>query len=226
MTFALITEGVSEYNIIKNIVAKYFKDQDPSFTPVQPKIISDKQENNGGWNEVLKYCERDELSDILTENDYLIIQIDTDLSQTAPFNISHTKIDAETGNNSNKTAEELHKDVQEKLLSLIKPEILNTKGNRIIFAICIHTIECWLLPIYYTNNHRSDVTTCIQTLNNQLRRENIKTLPITGKNSPQSILVYQTILGSWKKKKNILDSAQYNHGFTSFIESLEKIEVN
>jgi len=95
MRFALISEGPSEHRIIKHIVAKFFKDEDPEINPIQPRLINGKQDQTtpGGWNEVLKYCEGDELKDIMVENDFLIIQIDTDQSQTAPFNISHSNTD-------------------------------------------------------------------------------------------------------------------------------------
>ena len=44
MKFALITEGPSEHRIIKHIIAKYFKDQEPEINQIQPKIVNEKQE--------------------------------------------------------------------------------------------------------------------------------------------------------------------------------------
>lgn len=98
MKFALITEGVSEHRIIKHIIAKFFKEQEPDINQIQPKMLNEKQETTGGWVEVLKYCEREELRSILIENDYLVIQIDTDQSQTTPFNINHLKPTGEEKN--------------------------------------------------------------------------------------------------------------------------------
>ena len=144
MKFALITEGPSEHRVIKHIVSKYFKEHEPDVNQIQPKLIDNKQDQAtpGGWPEVLKYCERTELKDIFVENDYLIIQIDSDQSQTATFGVSHSK-----ANNQSKSIDELHQDIVSKLKSLIKPEILAQYGDKIFFAICVHTIECWLLPI-------------------------------------------------------------------------------
>ncbi len=222
MRFALITEGPSEHRVIKHIVAKYFKNQDPEINQIQPKLINGKQSHStpGGWNEVLKYCERDELKDILVENDYLIIQIDTDQSQTKPFNISHTKND-----NSIKTVDELYDDVLEKLKGLIKPEILELSSNKIFFAICIHTIECWLLPLYYNNNHKKGIRNCLTTLNIELRRQNIHPIPTKDKNNPNSIRIYETILKNWNKKQDIISSSLNNAGFKKFIDSLKVIDV-
>jgi len=134
MKFALITEGPSEHRIIKHIIAKYFRDKEPEINQIQPKIVNEKQETTGGWNEVLKYCEREELKDIFIENDYLIIQIDTDQSQTKPFNVSHSK-----HTNKLKTVDELYIDVVEKLKGLIKSEILETYNDK-ISSLFVYTL--------------------------------------------------------------------------------------
>jgi hypothetical protein len=218
MKFALITEGVSEHRIIKHILAKYFKDQEPDINQIQPKILDEKQETTGGWVEVLKYCEREELKDIFVENDYLVIQIDTDQSQNAPFSINHLKPTGEV-----KTTNELLHDVLNKLNSLISPDIKAAYSDKIFFAISIHTLECWLLPLFYVNNHKSDTKGCLSTLNIELTKKSIK--PISTKNSPIAQQSYRIILSNWKKKSEIVASAQYNVGFKGFVESLDLIEL-
>ncbi len=220
MKFALITEGPSEHRIIKHIIAKYFKAKEPEINQIQPKIVNEKQETTGGWNEVLKYCERQELKDIFVENDFLIIQIDTDQSQIKPFNVSHTKLD-----NKLKTVDELYVDIVEKLKGRIKTEILEAHNDKIFFAICIHTIECWLLPLYYTNNHKTDTRNCLSMLNTELRRQDIDTIPTKDKNNPNSIRTYETILRNWRKKQDIIGSAQHNSAFKKFIDSINMIDV-
>jgi hypothetical protein len=221
MKFALITEGVSEYHIVKHIISKYFKEQDPEINQIQPKVINDRQETVGGWNEVLKYCERNELNDILIENDFLVIQIDTDQSQTSPFDVSQIQPDGHQ-----KTSEELHADVVQKIKGLIKPEILEVNETRIFFAICIHTIECWLLPVCYSDHHRTNTNNCLNTLNTGLRRKNMPTIPPGGKNTPNGKIAYKTVLTEMNKKSDIIDSAPFNFGFQSFIHSLDQIQIN
>jgi hypothetical protein len=218
MKFALITEGASEHRIIKHIIAKYFKDQEPDINQIQPKILNEKQETTGGWVEVLKYCEREELKSIMVENDYLVIQIDTDQSQNAPFDINHLK---PTG--KEKTPTELLKDVLDKLNSLILPEIKAAYSEKIFFAISIHTLECWLLPIY-TSNHKSDIKGCFATLNKEIVKKNIKSIS-AAKNSPSSQQSYRSILSNWKRKKEIEDSAQCNAGFKFFVAGLGGILI-
>lgn len=226
MKFALITEGVSEHRIIKHIISKYFKDREPDINQVQPKLVNDKQNDPGGWDEVLKYCQREELADIFIENDFLVIQIDTDQSQHNPFNISHTRIDEISGNQINKSLEELYNDIKAKIQSLIDPVILDKYADRIFYAICTHTIECWLLPIYYTNSHKTDFSTCIGSLNTQLGKKNISKIPTATKekNTPKAIKTYNTILSNWKKRKDIEDSALHQYGLDVFLQSLRKLD--
>lgn len=218
MKFALIAEGASEHRIIKHIIAKYFKESEPEINQIQPSIVHERQDSVGGWNEVLKYCERKELTDILIENDYLIIQIDTDQSQTAPFNIGHHGSDG-----LKKSSEQLHADVIQKLQSLILPEILESHGNNILFAVCIHTIECWLLPLCYSDNHRIKTTNCLNTLNKALARQNKPLIPPEGKNSFNGNRAYVAVLHNMNSKADIIANAQYNFGFNSFVQSLNSI---
>ena len=217
MKFALITEGASEHRIIKHIISKYFRDQETDINQIQPRIIDGKQEASGGWNEVLKYCQREELKDILIENDYLIIQIDSDQSQTKPFNVSHTK-----ENGKVKTSEELHNDIINKLSELLLPEIKQTHGDKIFFAICIHTIECWLLPLYFTNNHKTVTSNCLSRLNSELAKKNIPVIP-QAKNSPNGVRAYDILLKNFRRKEEINNAAKHNIGFKKFITSISVI---
>jgi hypothetical protein len=221
MKFALITEGASEHRIIKHIVSKYFKEFDPVINQIQPKIVNDTQLSGGGWTEVFKYCERPEIKDILIENDYLIIQIDTDQSQTSPFSVTHLNANGQT-----KTPTELHNDIKVRLLGLISEEIRNTYSDNIIFAICIHSIECWLLPVYYSDVHRTNVNNCLTTLNRELGKRNIHIITENNKNKPNGIRAYDTILKNFRKKKDITTYSQFNYGFKTFLGDLEKIPLD
>jgi len=213
-TFALITEGVSEFTVIHYLISKYFGD-DPIINPIQPKIEKSKQVSEGGWNEVLKYCEREELSHILVENDYIVIQIDTDQSQQSPFNVSHSESGRE------KSHDKLLTDVVARLERNM-PE--NIDKNRIIFAVCIHSIECWLLPLVYSDNRKEKTKGCLTALNLELRRKNLPTISESGyKNSFTSRKAYQKILSLLKKKSDIKEISFYNTGFQNFVYQLELI---
>jgi len=220
MNFGLITEGASEHKIIEHLITRYFKDDMPVINQIQPKIINEKQVTIGGWNEVLKYCERDEIRGILVENDYLVIQIDTDQSPTKPFSVAHDN------KGKLKPLADLHDEVVLKLSGLIQEEIFEKYSDRILFAICVHTIECWLLPVFYTNKHKTDTSNCLPALNAALGKQNIHTITKANKNKPNGVRSYEAILKGFKKRSEIESMAQHNIGFKKFIEALKAIPAN
>lgn len=211
MKFALISEGASEHKIVKNIIERYFSDQDPLVTMIQPMVMDGKQVQTGGWVEVIKYCRSEKLEDILIENNFLIIQIDTDQCQNHPFSVTITPID------NTKT---IYTKVIEKLSSFILPEIYEKYLNRIIFAVCIDTIECWLIPIYYRDNRRSKESNCIKYLNMELVRKNITPINPNNKNTNNSNATYDIILKNWRKKSSLLESAIDQYSLNEFINNL------
>lgn len=222
MTFALVTEGISEHRIIKHLISKYLKDADPDINQMQPRLTDNEKKQSdgsiGGWVEVLKYCENEEeLESIFHENDYLVIQIDSDCCELNPFNVSRL----------GKSNAVLHKDIITRLLELIPDPIKTTYKDRIFFAICIHTIECWLLPIYYSDTtHKCKTDNCLSHLNKALDKKNIQTISTTGdKNNSNSKAAYLKILQNLNKKKDIKGHSAHNEGFKHFINQLDTITV-
>lgn len=226
MTIALVTEGISEYRITKHILTKYFKgNEEIDINQMQPKLTEDEKKQadggtNGGWVEVLKYCENlDELESIFLENDYLVLQIDTDRSEIAPYNVPKQVAGIM------KTPEILYKDIVERLIKSLPESIKERFLDRVIFAICIETIECWLLPVFYADKvHCCKTNNCLFHLNDILRKKNLETISTNGdKNNPRSVRAYQDILKKLNKKKEIEDCSVYNYGFKSFVQSLRNI---
>lgn len=213
-SFALITEGVSEHQIIKHILQRYL-DEEPEIQQLQPEIIDGKQRAIGGWNEVLKYCEREEnLQTALLYNDYIVIQIDTDQCQIDPFNVSKME------NGQLLSMEDLWQRVYDRIMNAI-PESIDK--SRIIVAICSDTIECWLLPVCCaTEIAKKHTNQCVTHLNRELRRLDIH--PIVDKNSNQARASYAAVLSRMKKKRQIDDAAQLHYGFEQFISRLREIE--
>lgn len=216
MNVALITEGVSEHRVMKHIISKYLKDIDVDINQIQPRVENNKQATDGGWNEVLKFCASIEMKTIFGFNDLAIIQIDTDLCETYPFSIPHT-----SSNGQPKTYEQLYNDVLAKLISQVPSDIYEKYRDKIIFAICIHSIECWLLPIYgRTAADRSSVANCVSKLNTALARKNMYTIP-AAKNSANGIKAYNELLKGIKKVDLTIASG-IHYSLRKFMEELNK----
>jgi hypothetical protein len=219
-TFGIICEGPSDYRIVKRIVDVFFKGHEPFTSCYQPKQLSSGKSDYGGWPRVLECCSDDTLKEIFEFNDYAIIQIDTDCSQVSPFNVPHLGDDGQL-----KSHEQLCQDVIEKLNGLIVQPEVQANLDRILFAICIHSIECWLLPILYSDNHKENIINCINTLNRAIQQKykGLVVLKKSNKNENAGIKVYDKLISDWKRNTDIVDTAQYNIGFNAFIQSLNKI---
>jgi hypothetical protein len=75
--FGLIAEGLTDQIVIKSILAGYFNRSDLVIRSLQPEI--DKDKNFGGWTLVFDYCRSKKFQEAFQSNDYIIIQIDTDV---------------------------------------------------------------------------------------------------------------------------------------------------
>lgn len=219
----LISEGISEHNIIKHIVQRYLGEDDFLINQIQPQIKQQgkqkKQDSDGGWLAVLNYCTEDKFKEILDYNDYIIVQIDTDTCELANYDVKRNKADGTL-----KTDEELYYDICERILKNIDLKKHEQFKDRIIFAICFDETECWLLPIYYTDKTKCNKNNCLFKLNQKVTAQNLSAIPEKDKNSPEAVKTYNAILKNIKKVKDITNCSQYNYGFKRFIEQLDEIK--
>ena len=85
VSIGLICEGVSEINVMTRIVSKYLGDE-VFVNPIEPETKMENgalvQNGYGGWQQVLSHCNDETVERILEYNDYLIIQIDTDVQSS------------------------------------------------------------------------------------------------------------------------------------------------
>ncbi len=220
MQIGLIAEGASELRILKHIIGRYLGTEH-DINEIQPKTNAEgTQIIPGGWDRVITTFEfENTVKDALVENDYVLIQIDTDQAQTAPFSVN---VLDENGQYCK--PEVLHQRVSERILNRI-PNLDESERNRVILAICISEIECWLLPLYYNDSKRCKTTGCIALLNQKLSSNKIDPLPNGNKNSSGAQKTYNTILKNLKKLKEIEECAQYNYGFQYFIQQLKTIKM-
>lgn len=219
---ALICEGISESEILTFLISKYIGTGNVKVTTVQPETSSGKQSGFGGWLQVLNYCNDTKLTDNLTFNDFIVIQIDTDTCTQINYDVNPYDV-----NNNRISDAELYTKVTNRLKQNLSAELLQKYSDKIIFAICINETECWLLPLFYANEpkKRCATTNCVYILNQKLKQQNISPIPDKDKNNTEARRSYQSILKMLKKKKDIADISQYNYGFKMFVEQLDTINI-
>ncbi len=159
---------------------------------------------------VLEWCKSENLEDILLYNDFVIIQIDADVSQNKGFDVPHLVGGKE------KDASVLCNDIIDKLQSLISREIWDKYKNKFLFAIGILEMECWLLPLI---DNKSSIKNCLHRLNRGLRKRGEETIG-ENKNNYKSRRVYKKLSKKFKNRKIIDEYAVKNAGFYCFVNQL------
>ncbi len=211
--FGLITEGPTDQIVIENILSGYFDDSDIVFNPIQPlRDETDKNriENIGGWTLVLEYCGSTNFQQIFSFNDYIIIQIDTDVCNQEGFGVEKRKDGVEL------TCEELIESVKERLINIIGTDYYERHSAQIFFAISVDSIECWLLPIYYRDNRKAKTTGCLETLNRELPKK--KNFTIAAK----TFRYYDEASEDYLRSKIILAKYKENPSLRVFMEEIIK----
>lgn len=215
-TFAGITEGKTDQIVIKNILAGYFN---PDITinwlqPLEDETDANRSKNYGGWDLVFKYCKSDEFKEAFQSNQYIIIQIDTDVSDEY-YGIPHRD------DNGNFDAEKIIELVINKFKALIGDEFYSKYYERIIFAIAVHSTECWLLPLYYDDKRKSKLVSCLNTLNQEINKKEKFTIDPNDKNPTY----YRKISSKYLKKKTLMNLYKENPSLKIFIEEIQKRDI-
>jgi hypothetical protein len=209
-SFALIAEGPSDHIVLTHLLAAYFQDPDIVANPLQPPSA----QIPGGWTEVLRYCSSPRLERAFVDNDFVVIQIDTDVCEEVGFGVPRRGA----------TGDELAPDaladaVTHFLISRLPPTVYERFADRIIFAVCVDSIECWLLPLYYNDGRRSKTAHCLGSLNQQLSIQEKFSIDQANKQTRY----YENIMRSKKcgKRKTLEGIAAENPSLTRFIRALD-----
>ncbi len=199
ISFGLITEGLTEQIVIENILEGYFKNPALDIRPLQPgrdKDDENKYKGYGSWSQVFAYCRLIDFQESFQFNDYIIIQIDTDTSQEYGI--------LQQDENGEFTPEKLIEKVIEKFKEEFGEYFYSLCQQRIIWAISIHSIECWLLPLYYKDNKKSKFKNCLETLNKELVKKHDFTIDAK---KPE---YYREISKQYSKHKDLMACYQHN----------------
>jgi hypothetical protein len=218
-TFALVSEGITDQVVIEHLIYGIVEDghdEEVYFTILQPlRDETDKsrqlRESYGGWENVLEYCTKTELLlEALSTNQYLIIQIDTDCCEHPAFGLSFHKNGTET------TPVDLATEVKNVLINKLTADFYNRFQDRIIFAVAVHSTECWLLPFYGTTaSAKVKIKSCEHKLTSELAKLNITFV----KDHPRFSIISKPLAKSKLINKNKAANSTL-HAFVEDIASL------
>ncbi len=223
ISFGLITEGITDQIVLENILFGFFNNVDIPINPLCPlRDATDKNrmEKAGNWVEVFEYCASSDFKTALFTNNFLIIQIDTDVLKSE--NISQ-KYQINLLNISD--VAEIVEHVKDRFINIINThqgkDFFETYRSKILFAIAVDSIECWLLPIYYENEMAKAAKTanCLSTLNMVLSKKENFTID---QKKPD---YYRKISKIYRKQKQLNGYYSLNPSFAVFIRDIQNKEI-
>ena len=214
--FAIVSEGNTDYAVLKNILLGWFQGQDaePFLKPYQPDPTA-RGENAwqefGNWENVLKYLQEKKHRDALEHADFLVIQIDTDQSEHVNFGVSQRE------DNQPLDPPAMVAKVAAKLKEIIGPDDIEFYGNKIIFAICVREIECWLLPLW-DSAKAAKCEGCMTAMDRALVRNDEAPL----NKAPERYLAASK---QYAKRKILVSEGPKNPSLDIFLKELERRKI-
>lgn len=205
-SFALVTEGITDQALLSAILYGYCKDE-PDITEAQPvrdETDIHRQGNPAGWERVLEFCTLPHFEQLFLANDFAIIQIDSDVGEEINFGV------ALTDNGQAKSEIALIEEIRQLLVTKISLPIYEKYRDRIIFAIAVHSLECWLLPAYAAKADRT--INCEHHLGYAVRK--------SGLDYEKTHRTYEKLSKPFEKKKNLLAYKNQNVSLDAFLNSL------
>lgn len=208
LKFAIASEGETDQAVIKNILNGFYKDNDLSgeikaFQPLYDATRNKELEKEfGGWEILLKYLGEKRFRENVINSEYMIVQLDTDISEHTNFGVSQHDV----------STQELIEKVIERLIFQIdsKKSFYNQHKEKIIFAISVHSLECWILPLYKKDLKTEKVTGCYESLQRESKKIKVS----------KNYNVYNKLSTPLSKNKKLMKIVSKNISFRVFIDGL------
>lgn len=216
LKFAIIAEGPTDQTVIENILLGYFEaeEDEPVIQYIQPP--RPLTEAPAGWGHVFQSLRRKDYDGALQYNDYLVIHIDTDVQEEPGFGVPRRE-----GGRELSISDRVDR-VIARLKQDIDADFYRANADRILFAIAVDTIECWLLPLLYPGNRVAKITGCLESANRALRKADQD-----GLSAGQSkfIRAYDTASSGYRKRKTLIQHHRRNPSLELFVKQLEALQT-
>jgi hypothetical protein len=221
--FGLACEGVTDQITIENILCGYFPpypDLDSEIEYFQPQFDETDQKQKqsegagGGWTRLFSYLRSTRFRDDALNTQFIVVQIDTDISGEKGF-------DVPTFDPNNQEIDTFIIAVIERLIEFIEEgetDFYKNHSDKIIFCICVHSIECWLYAYYNKKSlKKPKITGCHKALSFSLLGEN--------KSLEKDYSTYNKYSSALSTPKNLDIAIKKDPSLQFFIRRLEKITL-
>ena len=217
--FGLACEGITDHIVLENILCGYFEDfpdLDEDITYLQPQLdaTDQKQATFGGWGMLLDYLKSLRFREDVINVQYLVLQIDTDIIEHPSFGVSYRN-----AKGIELTIEKIIDSTINELISRInsgEAGFYEKNKDKVIFAICVHSLECWLYAYYNDKPLKSPkIVGCGGALERVLKEKDFQ----------KTKHLYEKYSKVFLKRKNIDLVAQKDPSFSFFISSIARISL-
>jgi hypothetical protein len=219
MRVQLITEGITDQQVLVPIVESFWPDLEIDFVRTPSSTDkTDKQEGWGGWLLVLQKLESLDVAELIQYNDLVVVQIDTDVSPEKGFDVPHW-------DGEKLSPEVLIERVIQRLKSCLSPQPLPKQDRFFIFAIGVHSLECWLVGLRDGQHKATKINDCLKRLNTALLKNKQDAISPNDKNNSKSQKVYQQLGNELAKTKVFRAQAPLNAGLQHFLIQLSAFKA-
>ena len=215
-TIGIIAEGHTDQLVIENVLLGFFSEEpdEPEIHFVQPQDSSPDAHGTyapGGWTVLFDYLRRGGHIDALAYNDLLVIHVDTDVCEERGFDVRR-----------NDDPAVLASEVQRRLCEIVGEEFIANHAHRVVFAIAVDSIECWLLPLRFpTKKAKAGKTAgCLRAVNDDLRRASE---PLILKGEEKLPDGYKAASAPYRKRKQLLAHCDLHPSLSRFIAALRAL---
>jgi hypothetical protein len=184
-----------------------------------PDPQSEKQ--YGGWTLVLHYLRARKYREAFQLNRFLIVQVDTDIAEDPGFDVPRRNSDGELS----------IPDFVAAVIARLKREIgdadLATYADRFIFAIGVEQLECWILPLWFSDSRCKQTVNCTDRLSscnnlrNELSKKNYPWIRKEEKN-PSS---YDISSRDYRKRQILLSKGPSSPSLAIFLNDLDERKI-
>ncbi len=210
MHFAIIAEGPSDQRVIENIIQGVASKSDNAATVID---IQPTPNSGGGWTEVIHALQCGMAGEALGYCDFVVVHVDTDVCEEKGFDVLRRVDGREL------TTEELISAVEQRLRDAIG-ETFTAIESRVIFAIAVNSIECWLLPVLFDHEpaKAAKTTGCLKTANDVLYAQN--KAPLKSGDSV-NVPAYREVSRAYSKRKILRERSPRNSSLEQFVMKLQ-----
>jgi len=218
-TIGILSEGRTDQVVIERILKGFFdRDGRLEVNPIfPPEIVPAGEPEEGGWTVLKSRLMQGYHRQALAFNDYLVVHIDTDVCEEVGYEVSRR--DPNTGALLDPDA--LRQATIERLIDWLGRDFYSRYGERILFAVAVDGIECWLLPLLEDKLAKQRKTTgCRDAADVALRRTGHPSL-----GAADRLRHYARVASPYLKRKTLLAKGRLNPSLSAFLADLEQCEI-